>query len=81
MDNLFNALIKEQLSSVTFVQDYLQLDSDGYKLSCYSWPEIIMNDESIVFPDESYRNILCSFIAKQVYAIDYKDEQYLKIIF
>ena len=81
MNNPFNILIKEQLSSVTFVQDYLQLDFDGHKLTCYSWPEIIISSKSIIFPTESYRNILCSFIAKEVNAVEYKDEQYLRFIF
>ena len=34
----FQRLVGEQLSVVCFVQDYLQLESDGYKLTTYTTP-------------------------------------------
>ena len=66
MDNPFQILVGEQLSCVIFVQDYLQLDFDGHRLSCYVWPRVKMENEIVDFGSPDYRNKLCLFIAKIV---------------
>lgn len=62
----FQSLIGEQLSSVEFVQDYLQLHFDGNILTFYSWPIIKLNDRQYDVDDWDYRNKLCSIIGKTV---------------
>jgi len=66
MENPFIVLKDQQLSSVIFVQDYLQLDFDGYTVTCYEWPKVILSDGKFVIDDKEYRNVLCSLIAKKV---------------
>lgn len=66
VENPFEVLVGEQLSSVVFVQDYLQLDFDGSRLTCFIWPEVTIGDSVFRFGDESYRNQLCSIISKEV---------------
>jgi len=39
-------LIGEQLSSVEFVQDYLQLHFDGRTITAYVWPKVFVNIET-----------------------------------
>jgi hypothetical protein len=64
--NLLDSLKKEQLSSVEFVQDYLQLHFDGTTFTCYVWP--IVKSKAIVFKHDhvDYKNQLCSLIAQIV---------------
>ena len=56
----------EQLSSVIFVQDYLQLDFDGLRLTCYKWPKVIIDKVSYSFGESEYRNAICRIIASEV---------------
>jgi hypothetical protein len=60
--SVLHVLEGEQLSSVTFVQDYIQLHFDGPCLTAYVWPNIF-NQGILVNPKSSaYRNELCDFI-------------------
>jgi hypothetical protein len=67
---LFSELIGHQLSSVIFVQDYLQLDFDGNRMTLYVWPTLHMAYGCRRFGEVEYRNALCSFIAKRISRID-----------
>ena len=81
MDNPFLGLIDEQLSSVIFVQDYLQLDFDGQRITCYNWPIVILSKRGFVINDQDYRNALCSLIAKKVTSISFIEEEALVMSF
>jgi hypothetical protein len=54
------------LSAVTFVQDYLQLQFDGPFLNIFVWPRITVSDKSVSFGAPGYRDQLCSQIGKIV---------------
>jgi hypothetical protein len=69
MSNLFESIINEQLSSVEFVQDYLQLHFDGNTLTCYAWPVVILNGTHYTFKDNGYRDALCNLIALKVNSV------------
>lgn len=63
----FQRLLGEQLSAVCFVQDYLQLEFDGYKLTTYTTPVVeIVPNEWIAYEHDQYKNRLCQFITKRV---------------
>ena len=55
--NYFDILIGEQLSSVTFVMDYLQLDFDGNRLTCNVWPVVNVANNSYKYQQTEYRNV------------------------
>lgn len=78
---LKDKLINEQLSSVEFVQDYLQLHFDGRTITSYIWPIINIKNESLIFGDVLYRNALCDFIGNKVKDIFFKDKEYLVLYF
>lgn len=59
---LSDALLGEQLSAVTFVMDYFQLEFDGTRLIIFAPPIATVHDE----PAPGYRDRLCSFIAQRV---------------
>ena len=81
MENPFIVLKDQQLSSVIFVQDYLQLDFDGYTVTCYDWPIVILLDGKFVINDKEYRNALCSLIAKKVSDTSFIEDEMFVINF
>lgn len=81
-NNPFDILINEQLSSVIFVQDYCQLDFDGNTLTCYQYPEVVINENEYKFSEDGqYRNKLCSIITNIVRKVELIENQSIKIIF
>ncbi len=81
VDNPFQVLVNEKLSSVVFVMDYLQLDFDGNRLSCYEWPTIVLSNSKFLFGHAEYRNALCSRIAKEVNNTTLIDDEIFEIDF
>ncbi|GAB6010285.1 hypothetical protein [Dysgonomonas reticulitermitis] len=74
-------LIGEQLSSVEFVQDYVQLHFDGPSLTLYIWPTVIINNKIFRYGDSLYRDMLCSLISNNITQIDIEQNRYLKLFF
>ncbi|WP_433567536.1 hypothetical protein ACQP1O_21460 [Nocardia sp. CA-151230] len=65
-DSLLARLIGLELASVVFVRDYLQLDFDGPRLSCYVWPTIDADGITRSLGDPGYRDTLCALISQTV---------------
>ncbi len=76
-----NILVGKQLSSVEFVQDYLQLHFDGNHLTCYVWPKIHIVDKINISKDSNYKNLLCDIIGEIVSQVELEEETLLKIVF
>ena len=62
-------LLEQQLSAVVFVQDYLQLDFDGHRLTFNIWPIVSTPNGEFSFSSPGYRDALCSLISKTVSAV------------
>jgi hypothetical protein len=62
------AIRDEQLSAVTFVQDYVQLSFDGPTLTCITRPVVIAADKRFDFGAAGYRDQLCELIGCRVQA-------------
>ena len=77
----FDLLFGEMLSSVTFVMDYLQLDFNGNKITCNVWPIVSVNNNSYVYQQSGYRDIICSLITDSVSRIEIEIDNYLIIEF
>lgn len=60
------AIEGEQLSAVTFVQDYVQLHFDGPMITAVTRPVVIAGDASFDFDAAGYRDQLCALIARVV---------------
>jgi hypothetical protein len=69
-DSLLDALVREQLGSVVFVMDYLQLDFSAARFTAYVWPTVTIGDATIQFGDLGYRDALCAFITHEVLSVD-----------
>lgn len=68
--SLLAELAGETLSSVVFVMDYVQLDFDGSRFTCYVWPTISNGAGALAFGDDGYRDALCAFITHRVVSAD-----------
>ena len=79
--NLLECLINEQLSSVEFVQDYLQLHFEDKTLTCYVWPFVITNGCEYRSSHIEYKNRLCDVIADRVSNVDLIENTRLTIAF
>jgi len=59
-------IVGEQLSSVEFVQDYVQLHFDGPIITAFVWPTLNLRGNIVRFGDSGYRDELCARIARKV---------------
>lgn len=69
-DSLLDALVEEQLGSVVFVMDYLQLDFSHALFTAYVWPSVTIGGRTLHFGDSGYRDALCAFITHAVTAVE-----------
>ncbi len=75
-------LIGEQLSSVEFVQDYVQLRFNGPCLTVYSVAhEIKTNGLSVAWGESGYRDALCNLITHKVREINFTVSESLSLPF
>jgi hypothetical protein len=81
LDEALKRLISEQLSSVEFVQDYLQLRFDGPCLTVYGKVHhVFCNQSSISWGQPGYRDTLCGLISHHIRKTVITDEN-ISLIF
>jgi hypothetical protein len=61
-----STLIGEELSTVAFVEDYLELHFGDARFTLYDWPHVLLPDFSVAFGEPEYRNALCAQIGQEV---------------
>lgn len=61
-----SAIEGEELRSVAFVEDYLELRFSEPLLILYAWPYVMHTEYSVAFGEPEYRNALCALIGEQV---------------
>jgi len=64
----------EQLSSVEFVHDYVQLRFDGPYLSVYVGPTIESKSRRLDWNTPGYRDELCGCIGRKLVSVSVRDE-------
>ncbi|HSE43819.1 MAG TPA: hypothetical protein VLA89_00665 [Gemmatimonadales bacterium] len=79
--SLLEALVEEELGSVVFVMDYVQLDFGAARFSAYVWPTVTIGGATLRFEDRGYRDALCAFITHEVLSTDESPEAGLVIRF
>jgi hypothetical protein len=80
-DRGLEMIVGEDLSSVTFVMDYLQLDFNCQSLSAYTLPSVRRGDKAFQPMSEGYRDVLCSLIGTTVDGIDVREQDAIDIRF
>jgi hypothetical protein len=56
----------QELSSVEFIQDFLQLRFEGPLLALFAWPDVFREEGSYAYGEPEYRNWLCALIGENV---------------
>src|SRR6266700_219468 len=75
-------LVSEQLSGVTFVMDYLQLQfNPPPTINAYTPVTVMSGGSTCVSGDDQFRNRLCDQITKIVKSVVVKDEEAFVITF
>ena len=75
------ALVGEELRSVAFVEDFLELRFGTPLLTLYDWPHVLLPDFSVAFGEPEYRNALCSLIGETVSTASLEEDDALTIEF
>ena len=73
-------LVGRELSSVTFVRDYVQLAFDGPGINAYTLPTVTRGSEVLSLRQPGYRDCLCEQIGCRVERTEV-DDQRASIIF
>jgi hypothetical protein len=72
----YQQIIGEQLSGVTFVMDYLQLQfNPPPTINVYTPLTVRRDDVTVTSGDDQFRNKICEQIMKIVKSVEIKDEE------
>jgi hypothetical protein len=56
----------EEVRSVAFVEDFLELRFGAALVTLYTWPYVLLTDFSVAHGEPEYRNALCAQIGEEV---------------
>jgi len=77
----FDELRGEQLSAVTFVQNYVQLWFDGPGINVTNPLQVTSGDQCLVSGQPGFRDLLCGQIAKKSRRVEYLRGEAFRITF
>jgi hypothetical protein len=61
-----SGIVGQELKSVTFIEDFLELRFGTPCLTLYDWPHVLLTDFSVAYGEPEYRNALCAQIGEEV---------------
>src|ERR1700734_465857 len=76
-----SAVIGEELKTVEFIEEFLQLRFDAPLFTLYIWPHVLLADFSVAFGEPEYRNALCAQIGEKVVQASLEEGDALTIEF
>ena len=74
-----SAIEGEELKSVAFVEDFLELRFGTPMLTLYDWPHVLLPDFSVAYGEPEYRNALCAQIGEMVSTASLEEDSALTI--
>jgi hypothetical protein len=72
-------LVGEELRSVAFVEDFLELRFGEPCLTLYDWPHVLLTEFSVAYGEPEYRNALCAQIGQEVTAASLEEGSALTV--
>lgn len=78
---LLEQIIGEQLGSVIFVADYLQLDFNGSVLTAFSPPTVHIQEQTLTWGESGYRDAVCAQILHEVISVKIDYAEFIKVKF
>ena len=76
-----SGLVGEELKSVCFVEDYLELCFGDAKVTYFAWPHVLLTEFSVAYGEPEYRNALCAQIGDKVVQASLEEGDALTIEF
>jgi hypothetical protein len=76
-----SAIEGEELKTVAFTEDFLELRFGTPLLTLYDWPHVLLTDFSVAFGEPEYRNALCAQIGEMVSVASLEEDDALTIEF
>lgn len=61
-----SGLVGEELKSVCFIEDFLELCFGDAKVTLYDWPHVLLKEFSVAYGEPEYRNAVCAQIGEEV---------------
>jgi hypothetical protein len=78
---LLDALKSQRLSSVEFVQDYIQLHFDDYTMTLYNPVKILQGSDSFGREQVGFKDALCNLINRVVLDVSYTKSNKVEVVF
>lgn len=80
-EELLQEIVGEQLSSVEFVQDYVQLKFDGPGVTAVTWPIVEVGGSEYRWDEPGFRDELCRRISRKVVSATVSPGEALRLEF
>ncbi len=81
MSELFESIIGEKLSAITFVLDYWQFQFDGPTINALTRVEINAHGQRLRDGDDQFRNLICGQVGKIVVGVTLTQQEAFTIAF
>jgi hypothetical protein len=81
VERTVESLVGEELSTVSFVRDYVEFHFDGPVLRAIANPRVEDGSRVAVFPGAGSRDALCALIGRIVRAVDACDGVHIRLVF
>src|SRR5688572_14280128 len=78
---VFKIFGMKELSAVTFIRDYVQLQFDGPYINAYVWPRVSVQTGVFDLGTSGYRDVLCAQINKVIEKIVEESDVRLLLFF
>lgn len=78
---IFQTILGEFLSSVEFVQDYVQLRFNGATLTCFTQPLVRIDNRILYWDQPHFKDVLCSPIGHTVKSVSIQSGEYIEVVF
>jgi hypothetical protein len=79
--NFHESIAGKQLSAITFVMDYWQLQFDGVIMNALTRVQVSADGKAVANGDDQFRNVICGQIGKIVATVAFEKSQSFTITF
>jgi hypothetical protein len=76
-----SAIEGKRVSSIVFVEDYLQIIFDDYVFTMFVWPEVSHKGRILRNNHDDYRNSLCELIDQRVIKAQVQEGEQVSLLF
>lgn len=78
---LLQTIVGERLSSVEFVEDYVQLRFNGATLTAFTLPTVSTDSQTLHWGEPHYRDELCRQIGHLVKSVSIQAGEFIEVVF